>query len=113
MAQTNPLPLGLLLSFWAKFIFVGYFSLCGIRMSIVTVDDRGRMTIPKEIGIRKTRAIVIPAGSFFVTIPLPKAPYKEAKEWLTTKKEKKKLKTLAEKAAKEDAVKRAKRRKQL
>lgn len=82
-------------------------------MTIVTVDDRGRMTIPKEIGLRKTRAIVIPAGPFFVTIPLPKAPYKEAKEWLTTQQEKKKLKTLAEKVAKEDAVKRAKRRKQL
>lgn len=82
-------------------------------MTIVAVDQRGRMTIPKEIGIRKTRAIVIPAGSFFVIIPLPKAPYREAKEWLTTKQERKMLKTLAEKAAEEDAVKRAKRRKQL
>ena len=81
-------------------------------MTIVTVDQRGRITIPKEIGVRKARALVIPAGSLFVTIPLPKAPYKEAKEWLTTKKEEKKLKTLAEKATKEDAVKRAKRRKQ-
>ena len=83
------------------------------KMTIVTVDDRGRMTIPREIGIRKTRAIVIPAGSFFATIPLPKAPYNQAKVWLTTKQEKKKLRTLIEKAAKEDAVKRAKRRKQL
>lgn len=82
-------------------------------MTIVTVDDRGRMTIPKEIGLRKTRAIVIPAGTFFVTIPLPKAPHTEAREWLTAKQERKKLKTLAEKAAKEDAVKRAKRRKQI
>ena len=68
------------------------------------------MSIPKEISIRKTRAIVISAGTFFVTILLP---HKQAKEWLTTKQEKRKLKTSAEKAAKEDAVKRAKRRKQL
>lgn len=82
-------------------------------MTIVTVDDRGRMTIPKEIGVKKTRAIIIPAGPFFVTIPLPTAPYEQAKEWLTPQQDRKELKALAEKAAKEDAVKRAKRRKQL
>jgi bifunctional DNA-binding transcriptional regulator/antitoxin component of YhaV-PrlF toxin-antitoxin module len=82
-------------------------------MTIVTVDDRGRMTIPKEIGVKKTRAIIIPAGTFFVTIPLPTAPYEQAREWLTSQQDKKELKALAEKTAKEDAVKRAKRRKQL
>jgi bifunctional DNA-binding transcriptional regulator/antitoxin component of YhaV-PrlF toxin-antitoxin module len=82
-------------------------------MTVVTVDERGRMTIPKAVGLRKTRVIIIPAGSFFVAIPLSKAPHEEAKGWLTTKQDKKKLKALAEKAATEDAVKRAKRRKQL
>jgi len=82
-------------------------------MAIVTVDERGRMTIPREIGIRKMRAIVIPAGSFFVTIPLPESPEKEARQWLPAKKERKKLKVLADRAAKEDAVKRARRRKQI
>jgi len=43
-------------------------------MVIVNIDERGRMTIPKEMGVRKTRAIVMPAGSFIVTIPLPRAP---------------------------------------
>jgi len=81
-------------------------------MAIVTVDQRGRMTIPSEIGIRKARAIVIPAGSFFIAIPLPRAPHEEAGRWLTTKKERQELKASAERAAKEDAVKRAKRRKQ-
>jgi len=82
-------------------------------VAIVTVDERGRMTIPKEIGIRKTRAIIIPAGSFFVTIPLSKTPHEKAADWLDTDKERNRLKTLAEKAAKKDAVKRAKRRKQI
>ena len=82
-------------------------------MAIVKVDERGRMTVPKELGIRKTRTIIIPAGSFFIAIPLPKTPHEEAKGWLITKKERKELKILAEKAAKKDAVKRAKRRKQL
>jgi bifunctional DNA-binding transcriptional regulator/antitoxin component of YhaV-PrlF toxin-antitoxin module len=82
-------------------------------MAIVKVDERGRMTVPKKLGIKKTRAIIIPAGSFFIAIPLPKTPHKEAGEWLITGKEGKELKILAEKAAKEDAVKRAKRRRQL
>ena len=43
-------------------------------MSVVEIDERGRMTVPKKLGLRKSRAIIIPAGSFFVTIPLPKDP---------------------------------------
>jgi hypothetical protein len=71
------------------------------------------MTIPKKIGLKKSRAIVISAGSFFVTIPLPKTPQKEAENWLPTRKERKQLKTEAEKLARGDAVNRAKRRHQL
>ncbi|MCS7097824.1 MAG: hypothetical protein NZ922_02470 [Candidatus Methanomethyliaceae archaeon] len=82
-------------------------------MAIVKVDERGRMTIPKEFGIKETKVIVIPAGSFFVTIPLPKVPHEEAKGWLTTEKSEKELKAIAEKMAGEDAIKRARRRKQL
>jgi bifunctional DNA-binding transcriptional regulator/antitoxin component of YhaV-PrlF toxin-antitoxin module len=82
-------------------------------MSVVEIDDRGRMTVPKKLGLRKSRALIIPAGSFFVTIPLPKTPQKEAEKWLSTKKERKELKIQAEKIAREDAVNRAKRRRQL
>jgi bifunctional DNA-binding transcriptional regulator/antitoxin component of YhaV-PrlF toxin-antitoxin module len=82
-------------------------------MSVVEIDERGRMTIPKKIGLKKSRAIVIPAGSFFITIPLSKAPEKETEKWLPTSKERKELKVEAEKLAKEDAVSRAKRRHQL
>lgn len=67
----------------------------------------------KQIGLKKSRAIVIPAGSFFITIPLPKVPEKEAEKWLTTNKERKQLKQEAETLATDDAIKRAKRRNQL
>ena len=80
---------------------------------MVEIDERGRMTVPKKMGLRKSRALIIPAGSFFVTVPLPKAPQKEAEKWLPTSKERKELKIQAEKLAREDAVKRAKRRRQL
>jgi len=82
-------------------------------MSVVEIDERGRMTIPKKIGLKKSRAIVIPSGSFFITIPLSKTPQKEAEKWLPTRKERKELKVEAEKLAREDAVNRAKRRHQL
>lgn len=82
-------------------------------MAIVKVDDRGRMTIPKELGIRGTKTIIIPAGSFFIVIPLPKIPFEEAEGWLDTEKDRRNLKILAEKMAGEEAVKRARRRKQL
>ena len=82
-------------------------------MSVVEIDERSRMTIPKKIGIRKSRAVVIPAGSFFITIPITKTPEKEAEKWLPSSSERQELKVEAEKLAKEDAVKRAKRRHQL
>jgi hypothetical protein len=82
-------------------------------LSIVEIDERGRMTVPKKLAPRKSRAIVIPAGSFFVTIPLPQAPQKEAEKWLPTNKDHKELKVFAEKTATQDAVNRAKRRSQL
>ncbi|MBS7612674.1 VapB-type antitoxin [Candidatus Bathyarchaeota archaeon] len=81
-------------------------------MAVVKVDERGRMTIPKELGIRETRTIIIPAGSFFIAIPLPKTPHEKAGGWLATEKDRRELKTLAERAAREDTVKRAKKRKQ-
>jgi len=79
-------------------------------VSVVTVDERGRLTIPKELGVRGTKAIIIPAGSFFVTIPLPTKPHEKACSWLPSNVERKELKAVAEKSAFENAVKRAKRK---
>jgi hypothetical protein len=82
-------------------------------MSIVDIDDRGRMTIPKEIGLRGHRAAIIPAGSFFVVVPIVGDPYKFAGGWLDTDRDAKTLKETAERKAGEDAAERARRRKQL
>jgi bifunctional DNA-binding transcriptional regulator/antitoxin component of YhaV-PrlF toxin-antitoxin module len=79
-------------------------------MPVVEIDKRGRMTIPEKLGIKETKAIVIAAGSYFITIPLSKTPEKDAEKWLSTNKERKELKLEAEKLACEDAVNRAKRR---
>jgi bifunctional DNA-binding transcriptional regulator/antitoxin component of YhaV-PrlF toxin-antitoxin module len=80
-------------------------------LSVVTVDERGRLTIPKELGIRGQRAIIIPAGSFFITIPLPDDPLAASKDWIRTSKTKKELSESAEKLAQEDATTRSWRRK--
>lgn len=81
-------------------------------MAVVSVDERGRLSIPKELGIRSERAIVIPAGSFLVIVPVPKEPSQYAKGWLRTTRSRVELKATAERRARADAVSRARRRKQ-
>ncbi len=82
-------------------------------MTVVPVDDRGRLTLPKESIIRGTKAAVIPAGSFVVVIPLPKEPLVEAGSWLPSKRSRKELKKLAEGLAEKESIKRAKRHRQI
>lgn len=82
-------------------------------MAVVTVDERGRLTIPKDFQVHDTRATIIPSGSFFIIIPLPAKPLEISGQWLETKLERSELRAQADKAARRDAVKRAKRRKQL
>jgi hypothetical protein len=55
---------------------------------------------------------LIPAGPFLIIVPIPSQPLESSASWLHTKHARKKLKALAEKQAREDAVKRARRRKQ-
>ena len=81
-------------------------------MSVVEVDDRGRFTIPKEIGLRGSKVIVISAGTFFVVVPLQGDPYEYAKSWLRSDKSSEDLKHEAEDAASEDAASRARRRRE-
>ena len=82
-------------------------------MAVVVIDERGRLTIPSELQVRDTKATLIPAGPFMVIIPLPSRPVGESGGWLRTKRSRRELKELAEKQGRRDAVKRAKRRKQL
>ncbi len=82
-------------------------------MSVVSIDDRGRITLPKEIRGGARTAIVIPAGSFAVLIPVSEPAEKAAARWLSSVKDRKELKGIAEKEARKDAVARAKRRRQL
>ena len=43
-------------------------------MSIVEIDERGRVTIPKEMRVDAERAFVIPMGETYMIVPIPKAP---------------------------------------
>lgn len=82
-------------------------------MAVVAVDERGRLTIPKELAVRSTSVTVIPAGPFFIVIPIPNRPLESSAKWLGTHRTRKNLKALAEKTGRQDAVGRAKRRKQI
>jgi len=81
-------------------------------MAVVVVDERGRLTIPSELHVRDTKATLIPAGSFLIIVPIPSQPLAASASWLRTKLSNKELKALAEKQARKDAVKRARRRRQ-
>ena len=80
-------------------------------MAVVAVDDRGRMSFPKGTGVRE-RVVLIPAGSFYIVVPLPSKPEKHAGGWLKSAKSRRELKAAAERLAFKEAA-RAKRRKQL
>jgi len=75
-------------------------------MPITEIDDNGTMTVPKELGLKNTKALVIPAGSYFITIPIPNV---KAGGWLNTNKSRKELKAEAERLARQDAINRRKR----
>lgn len=97
---------------------MGKYLYCGIlkkkwdKMAVIAVDDRGRMTFPKETGVRE-RVVLIPAGSFYIVVPLPSKPGEHAGGWLKSAKSRKELKAAAERLALKEARRRAKRRKQL
>lgn len=82
-------------------------------MAVVTVDDRGRLRIPSRFGIRASKATLIPAGPFLIVVPVPSQPLETSASWLHTKLSRKEMKALAEKTARKEAIKRAKRRKQI
>ena len=82
-------------------------------MSVVSIDERGRITLPKGIREMGDRAVVISAGSFAVVIPIPRESERIAGGWLKSKKGRKELGLLAERKARADAVARARRRRQL
>jgi len=81
-------------------------------VAVVVVDERGRLTIPSELRVRDTKATLIPAGPFLIIVPIPSQPLEASASWLHTKLSNKELKALAEKQARRDAIKRARRRKQ-
>lgn len=82
-------------------------------MAVVAVDERGRLTIPSQLGVKDTKATLIPAGPFLIIVPIPSQPLEASANWLQTNIASKELKALAEKQARSDAVKRARRRKQI
>jgi len=82
-------------------------------MSIVKVDERGRMTIPKGFNVRGSRVVLIPAGSFMIMVPVPPNPIDVSGGWLKTRLDRGELKAKAERVAHKDAVERARRRRQM
>ena len=80
---------------------------------IAKVDDRGRIKLSREIAEPGSSVVIIDADSYFLGIPIPSDPLQASGGWIKTKDETRKLKAMAEEKASDDAVSRARRRKQI
>ena len=69
-------------------------------MSIVEIDERDRMAIPKK-WVLKNLGQYHACRSFFITIPIMKTPENAAEKWLLTNIVRKSLKIEADKIAQE------------
>lgn len=76
-------------------------------MSVVKVDAHRRIYVPKDIPIEADKVVIIPQGSAFLMLPVPKEPVE-----IDVKIPVKELKDIAEDKARRDAVGRASKRRQ-
>src|SRR5271170_5440152 len=58
--------------FYPQLLNMGGFSFSG--MSVVEIDKRGRVTIPKEMRLDADKALLIPLGDSYMLVPIAKAP---------------------------------------
>jgi len=77
-------------------------------MSVVKVDSQRRIYIPKELGFKAEKALILPYGSNFLLIPIRKDVIE-----IDIDASIEELKKRSEEAAKHDALRRAKRRRQV
>jgi len=77
-------------------------------MAVVKVDSQRRVYIPKGIPFVGDRAIIIPQGSTYLLIPVPKDVIE-----IDVSKSTDELKLVAEERARADALGRAKRQKHI
>lgn len=75
-------------------------------MSLVDLDDRGRLTLPKEIrtAMSLEKVVVINAGDHLVLIPVPDDPFKALKGVISSDKSFQDLREEATRLAAEEAL---------
>ncbi len=74
-------------------------------MSVVKVDAHRRIYVPRDIPIEADKVVIIPQGSAYLMLPVPKEPVE-----IDVKLSVKELKGVAEDKARRDAVGRASKR---
>jgi len=84
----------------------------GKLAEVAKVDDRGRITLPREVASPGESVIIIGAHSYFLGIPVAADPLMSSGSWLSDNRDVIVLKKAAEERARDDAIARAKRRKQ-
>ncbi|MCE4621486.1 MAG: hypothetical protein F7B95_03485 [Desulfurococcales archaeon] len=66
---------------------------------VATVDDRGRVKLPKGIVKPGDRVLIINAGSRLVLIPIPPRPLEFSSGWIKAPIDRRKAKRIADEAA--------------
>ena len=75
-------------------------------MSLVELDDRGRLTLPKELrrAMNMEKVVVVNAGDHLKLIPVPEDPFKALKGAISSEKNFKEHREQATRLAEEEAL---------
>ena len=105
ISGVSNLDMGICLNIW------GWAMLFGVCfMSILTVDDRRRVKLPKGVVSPGDKVVMLIVGSRIVLIPIPPRPLEASSSWLRSGLSRRELRRLAEEGAVEDVARRLKRR---
>ncbi len=78
--------------------------------TVVKVDDRGRIKLPRNLVKPREKVLVIPAGSRIVVIPIPPRPLVTSGSWLKISIDRKRLREIVDEEALKEISEKLKRR---
>ena len=76
---------------------------------VVTVDDRGRIKLPKGLVSPGDKILVITAGSRIILIPIPPRPLEASASWLNVRIDRKAFRRMIEEEALKEVEKKLRR----
>ncbi len=78
--------------------------------TVVKVDDRGRIKLPRNLVKPREKVLVIPAGSRIIVIPIPPRPLAASSSWLKISIDRKELREIVDEEALKEISEKLERR---